>query len=62
MARYNETLLRSARTQVDCVDAASLLPRDTTTMYDDIHFNEKRIPLARRVLVEHFRGRPPLRF
>lgn len=62
MARYNETLLEVCRERgLDCVDAARLLPRDTTAMYDDVHLNENGSRLLAQVLVEHFRTRPPFR-
>jgi hypothetical protein len=62
MARYNETLLDVCRERgLDCVDAARLLPHDTTAMYDDVHFNEQGSRMLARVLVEHFRARPPFR-
>jgi lysophospholipase L1-like esterase len=41
MAMYNETLINTCHArQVECVDLASLLPKDTTVFYDDVHFNE----------------------
>ena len=62
MARFNETLLEVCRARgLECVDAAHLLPRDTTALYDDVHFTEHGSGLMARALVEHFRGRPPFR-
>jgi hypothetical protein len=38
---YNETLLRICREKgIECLDLASLLEKDTTVFYDDVHFNE----------------------
>lgn len=62
MARYNGTLLDVCRERkLDCVDAATLLPHDTSAMYDDIHFNEQGSRLLARVLAEHFRKSAPFR-
>jgi hypothetical protein len=60
MARYNGTLLEVCRERgLDCVDAARMIPRDTTALYDDVHFNDHGSLLCARVLVSHFRERPP---
>jgi hypothetical protein len=41
MSIYNERLLEICRQrQVECIDLASALPKDTTVFYDDVHFNE----------------------
>jgi lysophospholipase L1-like esterase len=41
MARYNQALLEICRQrQVECIDLANRLPKDTTVFYDDMHFNE----------------------
>lgn len=41
MTQYNEELLRVCqRRGVPCLDLASRLPKDGSTFYDDIHFNE----------------------
>jgi lysophospholipase L1-like esterase len=62
MARYNETLLEVCRARgLDCVDAAKLIPRDTTAMYDDVHFNEHGARLLAAALAAHFRALPPFR-
>jgi lysophospholipase L1-like esterase len=38
---YNDTLLRICRErQIDCLDLASILEKDTSVFYDDVHFNE----------------------
>jgi len=60
MARFNETLLDVCRARgLDCVDAASVIPRDTTAMYDDIHFNANGSRLLASVVADYFRRRPP---
>ena len=59
MARYNATLLAVCHQRgLDCVDAAAAMPRDTTALYDDMHFNEHGARLFAGVLAEHFRRRP----
>jgi hypothetical protein len=38
---YNETLIKVCKKRnVECLDLASSLPKDTTIFYDDCHFNE----------------------
>jgi lysophospholipase L1-like esterase len=60
MARYNRTLLEVCRERgLDCVDAARVVPQDTTALYDDVHLNDHGSLLLARVLVTHFRARPP---
>jgi lysophospholipase L1-like esterase len=62
MARYNAVLLQVCHQRnLDCLDAANLLPHDTAAMYDDVHFNEQGSRSLARVLAEHFRARPPFR-
>src|SRR5262249_8176703 len=41
MKAYNDTLLRVCqKRQIECLDLASMLEKDTTVFYDDAHFNE----------------------
>jgi lysophospholipase L1-like esterase len=41
MRQYNDTLLKVCRQrQVECLDLAAELEKDSTVFYDDIHFNE----------------------
>jgi lysophospholipase L1-like esterase len=50
MDRYNETLLNICQErQVECLDLAALLPKDTSVFYDDVHFNEN----GARQVAEH---------
>jgi len=59
MARYNETLLEVCRVRgLECVDAARLIPKDTTALYDDVHFNDHGSRLLADALAEHFRALP----
>jgi hypothetical protein len=42
MAEYNRVSLEQCRELgVECVDLASQLTQDTSTLYDDVHFNER---------------------
>ena len=62
MARYNETLLDVCRRRtLECVDAATALPSDTTVLYDDVHFNEHGSQLLAHALAGHFREHAPYR-
>jgi lysophospholipase L1-like esterase len=41
MAAYNQKLLEVCETrQVECIDLAAMLPKDSSVFYDDVHFNE----------------------
>lgn len=41
MRQYDETLLRVCREEkVECLDLAAEMPRDSSVLYDDVHFNE----------------------
>src|SRR5215510_14374570 len=41
MKAYNDTLLRVCRERgLECLDLASIVEKDTTVFYDDVHFNE----------------------
>jgi lysophospholipase L1-like esterase len=41
MAIYNDQLLEICQQrQIECIDLASALPKDTTAFYDGVHFNE----------------------
>jgi lysophospholipase L1-like esterase len=47
MEQYNNALLEiCTERQIECIDLASMLPKDTSVFYDDVHFNE---PGAKRV-------------
>lgn len=40
MSKLNDALLRECKNQkLECIDLANLLEKDTTTFYDDCHFN-----------------------
>lgn len=60
IAQYNAVMLRvAAETGTECLDLASLIPKDQTSFYDDCHFNE---PGARKVadaLAAYLLRKPP---
>ena len=55
MQAYNDTLLQICRQRkVECVDLASMLAKDTTVFYDDVHFNESGARKVAAVLADYF--------
>jgi lysophospholipase L1-like esterase len=53
LQRYNGTLQQVAESEGSLfIDLASLVPTDLTTLYDDIHFNEKGAERVARVIAE----------
>ncbi|TDJ69835.1 MAG: hypothetical protein E2O39_11035 [Planctomycetota bacterium] len=60
MAAYNRTLLATcAAENVECIDLASVLPRDERVFYDDCHFNEHGARLAADVIGEQLSQSSP---
>ena len=60
MAAYNATLLDVCQVrQVECLDLASLLPKDTTVFYDDVHFNESGSRQVSQALIDYLRTQVP---
>ena len=54
MRDYNDTLLAVCRErQVECVDLAASLPKDTTVFYDDAHFNESGARKTAAILADY---------
>jgi lysophospholipase L1-like esterase len=59
-AAFNRTLLDVCReTAAECIDLEPLLPKDTRSFYDDIHFNEAGSERVARALFDHFATRAP---
>jgi lysophospholipase L1-like esterase len=55
MDAYNETLLAVCREQsLDCIDLASMMPKDTTSFFDDCHFNIPGSARVAKVLTDFF--------
>ena len=62
LALYNQTVLDICRQrQVECLDLAELLPRDTTIFYDDVHFTEQGARQVAGVMADYLLSRPPFR-
>ena len=60
MQAYNDTLLQVCRQrQVECVDLTSMLAKDTTVFYDDVHFNESGARKVAAVLADYFGTHSP---
>jgi hypothetical protein len=61
-AAYNQTLLDVCRARgLTCVDAARLLPNDSTVFIDDVHFTERGSQRLAEALIAALRDRPPFR-
>lgn len=60
--RYNQTLLAFCREEAaECVDLEPRIPKDTTSFYDDIHFNDSGAEQVARVLAEVLANEPAVR-
>jgi hypothetical protein len=60
LAAYNGTVLDVCRERgLRCVDAARLLPPDSTVFGDDVHFTERGSQLLAQALVASFRDPCP---
>ena len=54
MALYNETMIDVCKEQgVDCLDLASLLPKDTSVFYDDCHLNLSGSEQVAQILADY---------
>ncbi len=57
MRMYNAALMKVCReNEVECIDLASALPKDTTVFYDDCHFNESGSRKVAEIIATHFSG------
>ena len=62
MERYNDTLLKICQSrQLECIDLSSILDKDTTVFYDDMHFNESGAQKVSNALSNHILGRGSFR-
>jgi lysophospholipase L1-like esterase len=58
--RYNTTALETCEAHgLRCLDLANAVPKDTTMLYDDVHFTEKGSALVGRLVAEHLRASFP---
>lgn len=54
MKKYNNILLENtSKFGVECIDLASILPKDTTVFYDDFHFNEGGANKIARIIADY---------
>lgn len=54
LALYNSTLIETCkRWKVQCIDLATLLPRDTLLFYDDVHVNEEGAQKVAEIISHH---------
>lgn len=60
IAQYNARLLAICQQrQVECIDLATLLPKDTTIFYDDVHFNEQGARQVATIVADRLRHHLP---
>ncbi len=61
MERYNQVLKNiCVQRNIECIDLAAILPKDTTVFYDDCHFNENGARLLADAVARHFMATAPL--
>jgi hypothetical protein len=54
MQAYNQTMISVCQDhRVDCLDLASLLPKDTSVFYDDAHLNTSGCEQVARIVSDH---------
>ena len=59
LAAYNRVLLQICDDNgAECIDLASQLDRDTTTLYDDVHFNENGARQVAQILARYLHADP----
>ena len=62
MDLFNKRMLYVCfRKEVECIDLASKLPKDTTIFYDDVHFNENGAREVAKVVFEYTNERVPFK-
>lgn len=62
MKIYNDTLLQICQERnVECIDLASVLAKDTTVFYDDVHFNESGARKIAGTLIKYMLKRDPFK-
>jgi lysophospholipase L1-like esterase len=53
------TLETCVATGVECLDLATMIPRDTLHFYDDVHYTELGAKRVGEAIVDYLRARPP---
>ena len=46
---------------MECLDLASIVPKDSSAFYDDVHFNEGGAEIVGRAVADYLLARPPFR-
>lgn len=60
MNAYNRVMLDVCRESgIECHDLASIVPKDTSALYDDVHFNENGAAIVARAVADYLLTRPP---
>jgi lysophospholipase L1-like esterase len=60
MSRYNGALLETcAQERLECMDLAAVVPKDTSALFDDCHFNENGARLVAARVAEYLRATAP---
>jgi hypothetical protein len=62
MQEFNDTLTRTClRQQVEVIDLASRLPKDTSVFYDDCHLNANGSRMAASIITRYLADEAPYR-
>jgi len=62
MKRYNDTLLQVCQSRnIECIDLAIALPKDTTIFYSDVHYNENGAKQVANVVAQYLLSHPPFK-
>ena len=60
MEAYNRTLLSVCEQEkLECFDLESVVPKDTSSFYDDVHFNEGGGRTVARFITDYLLSKPP---
>lgn len=60
MQRYNDTLLQVCQARkIECIDLASVLPKNTTIFYSDVHYNENGAKQVADTVARYLLSQPP---
>lgn len=53
--KFNQITLQVCKNrQIECIDLASKLPKDTTIFFDDVHFNENGAKEVSKIIYDYF--------
>ena len=58
--KYNDRMIKICKSRgVEYIDLAELLPRNTQTFYDDVHFNENGSRMVADQLLKYLSSKEP---